>query len=357
MLLSAGYRVGVLYPDWSGSFLAGLKSRGRETFVNDNGLPTWCLRIHNLVPRWNKLNLEYIGKKTEKIFERYCTDYGKPDILHAHSVFAGGVVAKHLSRSFHIPFVITEHSSELIMNPCKGFLYEQVCKVITSAKKWLCVSGFLSEQLKKVYNLQNCSSHILHNSIHPLFFKLADPPPPKPFTWIVIGSLTKVKNHTLLLKAFTLLLKEFPKSILQITGDGPLKKKLILLTRELEIGSNLRFLGSKSRDEVKELLNRSHALVSASTLETFGISIAEALASGRPVVVTGSGGPAEIVTENDGIIVKTHSTQPLAEAMLNMIKNYNTYDADKISKNCEERFSEKIICGKLGALYNEISDN
>lgn len=47
-----------------------------------------------------------------RAFAAYVERHGRPDVLHAHNVRYGGVIASALSRAFGIPYFITEHSSE-----------------------------------------------------------------------------------------------------------------------------------------------------------------------------------------------------------------------------------------------------
>jgi glycosyltransferase involved in cell wall biosynthesis len=49
------------------------------------------------------------------------------------------------------------------------------------------------------------------------------------------------------------------------------------------------------------------AKVSGLTFETFGVNIIEALAVGHPVAVLNSGGPRDIVTDKDGILIEENT--------------------------------------------------
>ena len=356
-LLEAGHKVGVLHLNWSGSFLARVRSRPKLSYVEDKKLPTYHLNLDNVVPASNKINFIYFCKRARTTFNSYCKSFGKPDILHAHCVFIGGVVSNHLSKKFDIPFVVTEHSSELIIRPPEGYLYNQVREVIANARKWVTVSHFLGKEFQSNYRLTNDSLQVIPNVVHEQFFKKSKLPEATPFTWICIGLLAEVKNHTMLLNAFHLLHKKRPECKLVIVGDGALREKLVSLSRELKIGEKVHFTGFKNRSEVKALLDNSHALVSSSKLETFGVAIAEALAGGRPVVATDSGGPSEFITKNEGINVKKHTAEQLSQAMEQLMINYHTYDTNNISNTCKHLFTKEVILPQLMEMYQGALNN
>ncbi|PCH92411.1 MAG: hypothetical protein COB85_08195 [Bacteroidetes bacterium] len=141
---------------------------------------------------------------------------------------------------------------------------------------------------------------------------------------------------------------------LNIVGDGSEKTNLISLAKKLNVSGQIKFLGMKSRLDVRSEIEKCHSLVSSSKLETFGINIIEALACGKPVVATDSGGPNDIIREQDGIIVRDHSADQLANGMRTMIDNYHNYNSSEISKACIDRYSDQVISRKLNKLYEDI---
>jgi glycosyltransferase involved in cell wall biosynthesis len=68
------------------------------------------------------------------------------------------------------------------------------------------------------------------------------------------------------------------------------------------------------------------AFVLASDVETFGVVVIEALACGRPVVVTASGGPDHLVTAENGLLIPTANLPALRDALILMRRNAAGYD-------------------------------
>jgi glycosyltransferase involved in cell wall biosynthesis len=73
-------------------------------------------------------------------------------------------------------------------------------------------------------------------------------------------------------------------------------------------------------------MEAADAFVLASDVETFGVVVIEALACGRPVVVTASGGPDQLVTAQNGLLIPTGDRSALREALTAMRRTAGRYD-------------------------------
>jgi glycosyltransferase involved in cell wall biosynthesis len=93
---------------------------------------------------------------------------------------------------------------------------------------------------------------------------------------------------------------------LKVVGDGPEYRAL-----RSAAGPNIEFCGRVSDAELRELYARCSAL-NVPGEEDFGITMVEALASGKPVLALGLGGAREILRDSRGILYR----EP-AEASLN----------------------------------------
>lgn len=93
-----------------------------------------------------------------------------------------------------------------------------------------------------------------------------------------IGRMTEVKNHTFLLKVFSLIKKDNPNAELVLAGDGPLHEKLVNEAKDLGIIESVHFLGV--RNDVNRLLQAFDAFVFPSLREGLPVSVVEAQAAG-----------------------------------------------------------------------------
>jgi phosphatidylinositol alpha-mannosyltransferase len=128
---------------------------------------------------------------------------------------------------------------------------------------------------------------------------------------LFVGSLVPKKGLPVLLAAFELLLEEFPRLHLDVVGDGPLRH---VCERRLSRGARPRvaFLGSQHGDRLAALY-RGCDIFCAPPIgwESFGITLLEAMASGKPIVAARIPGYSDVV--RDGREALLHdSTDPRA---------------------------------------------
>jgi len=145
-----------------------------------------------------------------------------------------------------------------------------------------------------------------------------------PFRLFSCGRLNPCKGHDDLLRAVAQLRGKGMDARLTIAGEddvgGICRQGLETLSRELGLGDNLKLLGAVSEDEVRCQLSAAHAFVLASLDEPLGVATMEAMALQVPVVVTGSGGVAELVDDGvDGILVPPRDPEKMAGALLRLL--------------------------------------
>ncbi len=110
--------------------------------------------------------------------------------------------------------------------------------------------------------------------------------------YIYVGRLTEEKGIETLLEAHRL--QPFK---LKIIGDGPLREKVAAYAAGQ---STVEYLGFRKREDTMQLLKRAKALIFPSEwLETFGMTIIEAFATGTPVIAAKLGGAAHLVQEHE----------------------------------------------------------
>jgi glycosyltransferase involved in cell wall biosynthesis len=176
----------------------------------------------------------------------------------------------------------------------------------------------------------------------------------------VVAHLIPWKGHRHLLAAISQLQSKFPNlyclcvggEILQFAGQ---KAALQAESQRLGVANRVFFTGQ--RDDVAEIMNALDFLVVPSEHEPFGLVLVEAMALGKPVVATRSGGIPEIVREGEtGLMVPVADSTALAEK----IAYYLDYPdrarraGEAGDRRVESCFTLTTMAEKFATLYGEI---
>jgi glycosyltransferase involved in cell wall biosynthesis len=314
----------------------------------DRGMPTyrmdWWGLTASLAP-WRRLAVGLAA------FDQYVREQGPVDVLHAHGSLYGGFVASHIHEKRHVPFVLTEHASAIASGRLLPSQRRRAAYAMRAADRVVAVGDGLARAMREL--VPGVKVQVIGNSVNTEFFRpAAVRPSAVPFRFAVIAALQRHKRLSVLLDAFAALPPD--PAELWIAGQGPERGALERQSDALGLSSRVRFLGAVSRQGVLELLQRSHALVSASALETFGVTLIEGMCCGLPVVAARAGGPEGIVTPETGILVPPDDVPALASALGEMRRHYTDFDPDIIRTRCVERFGDRAIVSRLTNLYNEL---
>jgi len=122
---------------------------------------------------------------------------------------------------------------------------------------------------------------------------------------VAVRRLARRMGIDLLLRAASVLASRGVRFVVAIGGVGPERDALEALQRELGLQQQVRFIGRVPDDELPELLRAADLVVVPSrSMEGFGLSTAEGLACGTPVLATDSGASPEILGPIDpGLLV------------------------------------------------------
>jgi len=177
---------------------------------------------------------------------------------------------------------------------------------------------------------------------------------------LFVGRLVPHKGIGILIRA----LEYLQSGKLLIVGDGPYLNWLKQLTKKLKLEDRVVFVGPISDYWLPAYYAATDVVVlpSTSRLEAFGIVGLEAMASGKPLVLSDIPGVRDVISSDEGFIVEPLDPEALAEA-LEKIWNYpenakqmglkgrervvSMFSWEKVSKEVETIFKE-IVAKELG---------
>ena len=234
----------------------------------------------------------------------------KLDVIHSHVEFTIGIFAKVVSEQLRIPLVHTAHT-----------LWEDYTHYVSQGNKYIDLASkkivkhlatFFYDKTntelivptKKIYNL--CKNkykirknvHIVPTGIDIEYFfkenfdKLALQNlkkslglSRKDFVILSLSRLAKEKSVDRLVINHKEIVKKHPNIKLLIVGYGPDEELLKNMVKDLGLENNVIFTGKVPLDKARFYYQISNMFVTASTTETQGLTVIEAMASSLPVVV------------------------------------------------------------------------
>src|SRR3989338_884856 len=174
---------------------------------------------------------------------------------------------------------------------------------------------------------------------------------PNKTTLLSVGGLYKIKGHHLIIRALKKIIDNgYKNTELWIVGKGYYGNYLKSLTKELGIGENVKFLGSKGHEELAQIYNMSDIFVLANYQE-ITTAVNEALACEKPVVVMECGGYEFVIPNEDyGLISKKFDVDDMAAKIERLTENKTL--AENIGKSGRKRIVENFSIEKVaGKLY------
>lgn len=302
------------------------------------------------MPKANTTTIKLWCNQYLDAFDQYVDRYGTPDIIHAHSYIAG-FAARYISRKNGIPYVLTEHLTTFIDQNIKKAHVPILKKVLSEAACVIAVSDFLREAIKP-YTTRPID--VIPNLFDEQIFLPSSISIKEPFTIVAIGDLIPRKGFDVLIKAFKIACGEVDGMYLAIVGTGQLRHELEDLVASADLESFVTFHGPCSNREIAAILQASQLCISTSHVETFGITIIEAMGCGVPVIATPSGGPNEVITAQTGIQTSDSDPVTIAASIVKMKRNYANYKSEKIAEYAVGKYGSKVVTGLIFDVYQNI---
>lgn len=133
---------------------------------------------------------------------------------------------------------------------------------------------------------------------------------------LFVGDLTVRKGVTHLLEAFGLLARQMPDLKLALVGDGPLMDDLRRRTIQMGLEGRVHFAGRVPPTRLVDYYRLCDVFVLPSLAEAMGTSSIEAMACGRPVVISTVAGEAEeLLRSGAAVLSEPAHPEGLAEAI------------------------------------------
>lgn len=298
-------------------------------------------------------------QKIRRIFKEF-----KPDIVHIHTPGLLGQYAVAASEKYAVPTIGTYHTLMAEQNT-----YVSLYRLLKLDKLFLKINKFNKrlklkdlmkiEKLDK-YNIKKKIILTLCNNLydrcdliispsHLLKEQLREYGIKKPITVVSngmdlsrfkgtvkslpakpkllhVGRISYEKNCDVIINSFRLISEKLPEASLTIIGDGPAVPSLKLQAQNLGLSEKIHFLGFIDNSVLQDHYPNYDLFLTASTMETQGLVILEAIACGLPAVGVKSFAIPELIQDGkNGYIAQPFNVTEIAEKTISLLTDAETY--------------------------------
>jgi phosphatidylinositol alpha-1,6-mannosyltransferase len=147
------------------------------------------------------------------------------------------------------------------------------------------------------------------------------------FILLTVGKLHPQKNHMLCLQALPDVIRQIDDALLVIVGDGPMRRPLQELARDLKISDHVLFLGRVPSQDLPGLYRACNVLLLPALNQSWGLTPFEALCAKRISIVSDDSGAAEVLGREDiGVVAKPEPSE-FARSIIQVHSDPEKYDA------------------------------
>lgn len=351
------------------SLLTG-SAEGKKANDTYKGVKIMRAPIMNL--NWlNKRGLVGIEDEVREVISSFLNKT-KPNVVHVHNMnyfsrIHAKILEEEIKKKRGIPLVLTAHNSwddMLFLKLTRDIAWDHIIAVSFYIKKELMGIGCESSRVTTI-----------HHGIDVTRFKPSNKKEYK-------GRLAPLKNKRVIfhparmgiakgcdvsVKAMRLIAEKFPDALLVLAGTknivdwGSTQQKDIAYIVDLidNLGiKNKLYIEMFSLDEMVKLYAIAELCFYPSTVgEPFGLTMLEALASGKPMIVTNSGGMPEIIQDGiNGYIVPIKDYEALASKAIMLLDNASVMERIGATgrKFAELRFTKEIMASNNIQIYKKV---
>ncbi len=373
-MVKRGHKVMVLCPSLTGKNHLEIQDGVQVMYLSSIEIPFYPDQIH---PVPEKKKLFYKDGFHVSVFPdlevRRALNAFQPDVIHCQISDPIGLTVVRYARKNHIPLVTTEHNyPDVITDPLK------IPKEIKKPMNKILSSFFVSRQKKSDYVTMPTQMAIddlilsrdknFHVPVEAVsngvdltafkpgkatknFYERYKIPKDKPIA-LYVGRVDPEKQIGIVIESFLKALKKLPEAILVIVGDGVDRVRLEKMVKDFGIEESVLFLGRILPPDLYEIYKMGDVFVTASEIETQGIVLIEAAATGLPLIAVNKGAVREIC-QNDinGALCQPKDIDGITRALVKILGDVSL--REKYSKASLE-IAKKHDIGNTMAKFEEI---
>ncbi|NCF75364.1 MAG: glycosyltransferase [Xanthomonadaceae bacterium] len=309
-------------------------------------------------------------RELKKIFQQE-----KINIVHIILPMSGAIVAIKAARALNIKIIAHSHSQPenlfmempRIVRPTLDNLWNRYLIWLYSKSELLIYPSEMARSLLDKLSSKGQPSKVISNGINikefkPVaignFYNRFNIPNGK-INLLFIGRLFPEKSVDTLIKAIPYIVKDQPNINVMIVGEGHLRTKLEKLVYNLGVSKYIIFLGLISKEDKVLAYNASDIFILPSLAELEGMVILEAMACGKPIIVSDAEmNASRFFVDKNGFLFKTKDYKDLAKKIIKLVMDANLREKmGKISLEKSKIYDINKSVDKLESVYYSLLKN
>ncbi|MFA6462109.1 MAG: glycosyltransferase [Candidatus Woesearchaeota archaeon] len=359
-------------------FAEGLKERGHKViFIAAQQKDKEKIDYHKGIKIYRFLSLTFTKRNfpfivpIKKNIKNILTEE-KIDIVHIIDPTPASILCIKVAKSLGIKTVAHAHLQPealclyvpKILQPriINHLIYKYLIWIYKKVDAVICPSDFGKSMLRR-YN-QKIPFFVISNGVKLSEFKIIDTLDyikkynfsKKDKRILYVGRLDREKSVHSLIESMTYIQNKVKNVKLDIVGSGDLRIELEKLAKKIGVRDRVNFLGKLPNSELLMVYNTCDIFVLPSVAELEGMVVLEAMACGKPIVVSNSKLSASSgLVQDNGFVFQLHDPKDLAEKILTLLMNEKIRKR-MINKSIQEikKYDLKLSITKLEKVYYSI---
>jgi glycosyltransferase involved in cell wall biosynthesis len=307
-------------------------------------------------------------QELKKIFQEE-----KIDVVHLLLPMSAAIVAIRAAKALNIKMVAHSHSQpeNLFMTmpkaiqPALGKVWNKWLAWVYSKAELIIYPSKLGHKILHHLTEKDKPFAVVSNGVNLSEFKVKDIGnfyerfniPKNTLKIVYVGRLFPEKSLDTLIKAMPKIIKEHPETHVMMIGGGYLRPMLEKLAKKLGVNKHITFLGLISEEDKILAFNAGDIFISPSFAELEGMTVLEAMACGKPIIIPDAEmNAAKFFIDDNGFLFETENHEDLARQTLklitdpalrerfgeNSLKKVQGYDINKSAEKLEEAYYKAL---------------
>ena len=289
--------------------------------------------LHTLLRSLDVSRLGMEALRLHRLYEAstFLTDR-RYDIVHCHFGLTGEKIALFQGWGLlQAPLVTSFHGYDL---DDRTVVRPGMYRHLQSVGRLYIANSFYTRQRLADFGFDKSRVLVEPVSLDTGFFSRRTERALKPFRMLSVGRLVPFKGVEYALRALARLRDMYSADfVYTIVGSGPLEGRLVALASELGLGEQVRMVGDRTPDEVRDLMEDTHALLltgirsDEGRVENQGLVLQEAQSMQVPVIASAVGGiPEGLIDGESGFLVPERDVPAIADRIRRLIEDPSLVD-------------------------------